>query len=211
MSLHSTITLPSNAKLLQATLLALVCASAILLTAVLPAEYGIDPTGLGRRLGLLALTGASKAGATPVDAAADGTAALATRSAEVFGAQAGQSFDARAASASPAAPRTDTLKVTLPPGGGAEVKALLQAGQGFVFHWRASAAVAFDMHGERPGTKDAYTSYAIAGAQQEGAGQFTAPFDGQHGWYWRNGGAEPVTVEVSVTGFQTKLFQPGHP
>jgi hypothetical protein len=59
--------------------------------------------------------------------------------------------------------------------------------------------------------KDEYTSDWIEAAQREGAGRFTAPFAGQHGWYWLNRGKEPVTVQVSVTGFQTKLFRPGHP
>jgi hypothetical protein len=44
--------LPSLPRLRRATLLAVVVAAILVVTAVLPAEYGIDPTGLGRRLGL---------------------------------------------------------------------------------------------------------------------------------------------------------------
>ncbi|WP_233809830.1 hypothetical protein [Paraburkholderia sp. HP33-1] len=66
------------------------------------------------------------------------------------------------------------------------------------------------MHGEQPSARDEYTSYWIGGAQREGAGSLTAPFAGVHGWYWLNRGNAPVTVKVSVTGFQEKLFQPGH-
>ena len=44
--------LPSAARLLRSTALAIVAAAAILVTAVLPAEYGLDPTGAGRILGL---------------------------------------------------------------------------------------------------------------------------------------------------------------
>ncbi len=44
--------LPSARRLLRSTLLALVAALVILVTMVLPAEYGIDPTGIGRVLGL---------------------------------------------------------------------------------------------------------------------------------------------------------------
>jgi hypothetical protein len=43
-----------------------------------------------------------------------------------------------------------------------------------------------------------------------GSGRLVAPFAGQHGWYWLNRGQQPVTVKVSVTGFQQKLFRPGH-
>lgn len=44
--------LPSTAKLLRSTLLAAVIAGALLVTVVLPSEYAIDPTGVGRLLGL---------------------------------------------------------------------------------------------------------------------------------------------------------------
>ena len=47
--------LPSTRKILIATVVALLTAAALLFGAVLPSEYGIDPLGTGRLLGLLAL------------------------------------------------------------------------------------------------------------------------------------------------------------
>jgi len=44
--------LPTNAQLLRSTAIAAVSAVAILVTIVLPAEYAIDPTGIGRMLKL---------------------------------------------------------------------------------------------------------------------------------------------------------------
>ena len=44
--------LPSARQLRRATLLAVIVAVSLGVTAVLPAEYGVDPTGIGRRLGL---------------------------------------------------------------------------------------------------------------------------------------------------------------
>ena len=44
--------LPTSAQLLRSTLIAAGVATALLVTVVLPAEYGIDPTGVGRVLGL---------------------------------------------------------------------------------------------------------------------------------------------------------------
>src|SRR5690554_4136933 len=46
---------PSRRKLLRTLLLALASAIALLLLVVLPAEYGIDPTGFGNAVGLTAL------------------------------------------------------------------------------------------------------------------------------------------------------------
>ncbi len=45
--------LPTVPQLVRAIGIALIVATVILLVAVLPAEYGIDPTGLGRRIGLV--------------------------------------------------------------------------------------------------------------------------------------------------------------
>ena len=43
---------PSLASLRRASLVAVVIAAVLVVTAVLPAEYGVDPTGIGRRIGL---------------------------------------------------------------------------------------------------------------------------------------------------------------
>jgi hypothetical protein len=44
--------LPSAMKLMQSTILAAIVALTLLITIVMPSEYGIDPTGVGRLLGL---------------------------------------------------------------------------------------------------------------------------------------------------------------
>lgn len=217
MSDPTSFTPPGSARLVQSTLLSIAVASVILVTTVLPAEYGIDPTGTGARLGLDALkpsdTGADTAPATAARPASlalgdAATSALAAKAEAAFGAHAGQSLDVRAFSASLGTPRNETLSLTLEPGKGAEVKAALKAGEGLVFHWTASAEVAVDMHGEVPDAKGTWTSYSVESAQREAAGTFVAPFEGTHGWYWQNRGNSPVTVEIAVTGFQPALYRP---
>lgn len=44
--------LPSSRQLLRSTAIAALIATGLLATTVLPAEYGIDPTGVGGALGL---------------------------------------------------------------------------------------------------------------------------------------------------------------
>ena len=44
--------LPTSSQLRRSTVIALVAATVILVTVVLPAEYAIDPTRIGRILGL---------------------------------------------------------------------------------------------------------------------------------------------------------------
>lgn len=43
---------PSLASLRRASVIAVVIAVVLVVAAVLPAEYGVDPTGIGRRIGL---------------------------------------------------------------------------------------------------------------------------------------------------------------
>jgi len=206
---------PSTRRLLKATAIAAAVAGVILLTTVLPAEYGVDPTGIGARLGLGVLAStAETAEALPVPAS-PATPALGTTPAapapvelDAVG-QPVKPVEAGAVSRREGVYRRETRSLTLAPGKGAEIKAQMKAGDGFVFHWSADGAVAVDMHGERTGAaKDEYTSYWIEAEQRQASGTFTAPFDGSHGWYWRNGSDAPVTVTVDVSGFQQELYLP---
>jgi hypothetical protein len=214
--------LPSTAKLLKATAIAIAVAGVLLVTTVMPAEYGIDPTGVGARLGLTTLAAIDtddSVAATPppvpsnaelsadIQARNAGEAAKAT---QAFGVNDKQTFAAQTLSpiATDKPVRTDSMTVTLAPGKGTEVKMLLNAGEGVVYRWTADADVAIDMHGERPTVKGPWTSYSVEAAQRTAAGTFTAPFDGTHGWYWENRSTTPITVTVDVTGFQDALYQP---
>ncbi len=109
----------STPQLLKATSLALAAAGAILLTTVLPAEYGLDPTGIGRALGLTALhTPAGEAAAVAAPAisapAADPTASVIQQ---------------------PTPFQSGEMTLTLQANEGAEIKAQMRAGEAFVFSW----------------------------------------------------------------------------
>lgn len=195
---------PSTRRLLKATAVAIAVAGIILVTTVLPAEYGIDPTGIGGRLGLDMLANTAEAGELPAAAADPEESGV-----DAVG-QPIKPVEAGAVDKREGAYRGEAMSLTLPPGKGAEIKAPMESGDGMVFHWTASGDVAVDMHGERTGAaRGEYTSYWIERSQRQASGTFTAPFDGTHGWYWLNRGSEPVTVQVNVAGFQEKLYRPG--
>ena len=44
--------LPTTSQLVKSTIIAFVAAVAVLVIIVMPAEYGLDPTGIGRSIGL---------------------------------------------------------------------------------------------------------------------------------------------------------------
>lgn len=176
-------------QLLRATAGAFAGAGLLLVTVVMPAEYGRDPTGIGKALGLTALSEHSEPGLQPAsDSATD---------------------PAKAATAQEAPFKAEAQTLTLQPGEGAEIKALMRRGESFVFSWTTDGGpVNFDMHGEPPGGGDEFSSYWRDRGQTGASGSFTAPFDGTHGWYWSNKGTQPVTITVKVSGYFEKLYRP---
>jgi hypothetical protein len=185
---------PSLQQLGKATACALAVAAGILVIAVLPAEYGIDPIGTGKLLGLTQLNRVGdKAAIEPAADAVPGAPVTATTP----------------ISRTEAVLRNDEMIVTLQPGEGTEVKAQILKGEHFVFSWSADAPVKSDMHGEPFHAKEKeFTTYWKVPQQSAAQGTFTAPFDGIHGWFWRNKGSKPVTITVRVSGFQQKLYRP---
>lgn len=159
-------------------------AGVILFVAVLPAEYGVDPTGIGGRIGLLRPHPRSAIDVSvPIDPAA---AATVDRAETPF--------------------RTDQLTLTLKPGETAEIKATMNAGATYVFSWTAEGGtVDFDMHGAHADAGAGEASYWKGEASSGAHGSFRAPFSGQHGWFWQNTSWAPVTIIVKTSGFYSQI------
>jgi len=175
--------LPTVPQLMRAIGAALVVATIILVTAVLPAEYGIDPTGIGSAIGLLRPPASAIDMSIPVTPEA---AATVTKSDVPF--------------------RSDEMTLTLKPGEGAEIKATMVKGGSYVFSWAvAGGTVEFDMHGEHTDGTGGEASYAKGEEAASGQGTFHAPFDGRHGWFWQNLTWEPVTITLKTSGFYSRI------
>jgi len=168
---------PSIASLGLATVVALIVAGVVLVVAVLPAEYGIDPTGIGETLGLVVLN--APGAPTAADVRPDGLTAE-------------------------AAPyREDRISFELEPGGAVEYKYRLEPGQSMVYAWSASGRVRTEMHSEADGAPEGTAEFfEIVESSDSGQGAYTAPFPGIHGWYWLNlSDSAPVTVTLTSSGF----------
>jgi hypothetical protein len=109
--------------------------------------------------------------------------------------------------AAPAAPVwRDEVSYTLPPGEGIEVKLVMEEGQTARFEWTANGGVVnFDTHGDGSGQK---VSYEQGRAVPEQAGELTAAFTGNHGWFWRNRTDAPVTVTLRTGGDYAEMKAP---
>lgn len=205
MTTHITQPLPSLPKLIKATILALIVAGIILITIVLPAEFGIDPTGIGKTLGLTALN--SNPGQTqPVTIHIEEAVSISSNTTAVEPVE--QLLTSNVVKSEEPF-RSDEMTLTLEADEGSEIKALMKKGEQFVFSWTTDGGkVNFDMHGERPNAGEVFTSYWKDKQKTSANGIFVAPFDGTHGWYWRNRGDKPVTIKVKVSGFHKELYRP---
>ena len=186
--------LPSGKQLLRSTLIAAIVAAVLLVTVVLPAEYGLDPTRVGRLLGLtqmgeIKMSLAREAAQDRADTAKTPPAAETKPVADKPPKQAPTS----------AASREDEMTVTLKPGEGAEVKLEMSKGAKVDYEWTVTGgAVNHDTHGDNPQVK--YHGYSKGQQMERDAGELVAVFDGKHGWFWRNRGQSDVTVTLKTSG-----------
>ena len=163
---------------------ALLVAGVTLVTAVLPAEFGVDPTGIGRRLGLTAMSDIQKS----LDAFEANRGAAAAGGATVVSQE--RAF------------QHETIDLKLGPRESVEYKYRLDKGKALLYSWKATGLVNVEFHAEPDGAPQGYAeTYEKKGAQQAGSGTLTAPFSGIHGWYWENQTDGEVTVTLSAAGF----------
>lgn len=254
--------------LVRSTLKAAAAAAALLVVFHLPAEYGIDPTGLGGVLGLtemglikqqLAAEDAADAAAAaamsemadpallerlggieaqlaaisavigvaaapvapavappvapvvapavaPEPAPATVVPETAAVEAAVAEAVAAEAVAAEPVPAEPVAIWRDEFDYVLAPGQGIEVKLAMEEGQTARFAWTANGSVVnFDLHGDGGGRS---ISYETGRAVPEMAGELTAAFTGNHGWFWRNRTNAPVTVTLRTGGEYAEVKNP---
>jgi hypothetical protein len=183
--------LPKKSELLRATGIAAVVAIVILVTTILPAEYGLDPTGLGSSLGLDQLNVET----TETDVAVSDNQLLANSITALTRASTNL--------------RQDSLTIVIPAYEGIELKADMKPGQSLAFDWQTDGEPLYtDMHGEPPNADtNEFTSYWKEKQQSAGQGTLVAQFEGTHGWYWQNMSEEDITVTIDVSGFYQDIFQ----
>ena len=189
--------LPSSKKLIKSTVLAAIGAGVLLITVVMPAEYGIDPTGIGKLTGLQQM-GEIKVSLEEEAAQEEVAQPLVEAKPEpvVQENTAIQSQDESVATTT----RNDTNTVTLAPNEGAEIKVGLKKGQTVNYEWTSTGKVNFDNHADSKELKINYHGYSKGTSQASDKGVIEAAFDGKHGWFWRNRTKENVTITLNTNG-----------
>ncbi|ABI72363.1 hypothetical protein ACRN9Z_02510 [Shewanella frigidimarina] len=160
----------SSSTLIKAALSAIVVAGIVLVTLILPAEYNIDPTGIGQKIGVTVLAQAAEP-EVQQSAPAEGSNEFQTIEVMV---PAGRGIEYKF-----------------------DMQQFEKMTYEWITD---GTALFVDLHGEPKGdTSGYYESYVIA-TSADMKGSFTAPFAGSHGWYWKNKSNQPVAVQLLVKG-----------
>ncbi len=196
-------------ELLRGTLVAAVVAAIVLTVAVLPAEYGIDPTGAGRAMGLTKLHTPTATAPSKDNVPVQSTVAPPPAGGSTVAAV-GEARALTISSKPAVAYRADEMEITVPAGRGLEVKTHLAKGATLIYAWKTTKAekVDHDFHGEPVNAKEnEFESFILEDGVSESKGTLIAPFTGVHGWYWKNTTSAPVTVVLKASGFYTDIFR----
>jgi hypothetical protein len=170
----SNVPIQSLKTLVLSMLSAVLLAIFILVAVVGPAEYGIDPTGIGKAMGLTVLAKPT----TPLDA--------------------------KAVVLCPSAEQSDwldTVVITVPAESGLEYKFHVKKNAELAYAWTTNGSkLYFDFHGEPSGDTSGYFKSFREATDNQSSGVLKAPFTGSHGWYWKNKTQSPVQVTLKTKG-----------
>ena len=192
---------PTSKSLVKATLISIVAAAIVLVLVVLPAEYGVDPTGLGEAMGLTELN-ADPSITIEITDVIGGNDVIREVEIPDYG-EPTPLPNPQVFQDQETAPETRTMEVLIPGDGQTEIKLVMQEGKVAVYSWSVDQGdIYVDFHGHDASFgPDFFVRYK---EQQEGSGNngsLTAPFSGEHGWYWLNYNEYDVVVTLTVTGY----------
>lgn len=172
---------PSVKSLLISCLAAIVIALAMLIFAILPAEYNIDPTGIGTKLGLTVL-----AQSNTVVTESNVLTCLENHSHSTNGTN---------------ATWQDIVIITIPAKSGLEYKFHINKDNAFDYSWNTDGTpLYYDFHGEPDGDHNGYFKSYLENTHSQSSGTLNAPFNGVHGWYWENKTRKAVKVILKTSG-----------
>jgi hypothetical protein len=176
---------------------------------VLPAEFGVDPTGLGEKIGLTRLSGAAAPAVDAEPRIVEGVYPSVSPD-EEFDYFEPETLGEPFSRPRDTAFRADSMTIELAEFEQVEVKAVMNQGDAIVYAWKLveGETVYSDFHAD-PHEVDRFPEmYFIRYHESEEAseaGSLVAPFTGNHGWYWLNIEENPVKIELEVRGYYESL------
>jgi hypothetical protein len=196
----------NKAYILKSLIISMIVGFIIVFVAILPAEYNIDPTGLGEAIGFKSLYQETEKeviveykdkeypSLKMEDAGSKPSVKIPK---EYYNPAPNKQFEER----------EDVVEIKLGAKKGVEYKVdMLKYGK-LKYEWKVAETVFFDFHGEvkekNPPRNVFYESYTVAYSKNM-IGTFTSPFEGKQGWYFKNLTDKEIVIKLKLKG-QYKL------
>ena len=157
---------------------------------ILPAEYGTDPTGVGKILGLKEM-GEIKISlleeSQNESSQENNTSSIKTDSVEQV--MVNNTIN------------NDVVEITIEPGKAIEIKLEMKSGSLVQYEWKTvKGGLNYNLHGDGyKGFQESIT-YKKGRMISSDSGEIISEFDGYHGWFWRNRNSAAVTVTLETIG-----------
>ena len=164
---------------------------------ILPAEYGTDPTGVGKLLGLKEM--------------GDIKMSLLEES-QNDSLQESEPFsivsDSVEAEKISNTINEDEVEITIEPGKAIEIKLEMKIGAVVQYEWRTiKGGLNYNLHGDGYKGSKKSINYKKGRMVPSDSGEVKAEFNGYHGWFWRNREKFSVTVILKTSGDYIRIKQ----
>jgi len=189
--------LPTSMQLLKATVVAIAVAFILIVVVVLPAEYGSDPTGMGKILGLKEM-GEIKMSLLD-ESHKESSQQNTTSSIEIDHTEEVMVNNTI---------NKDVVEITIEPGQPIEIKLEMRSGSLVQYEWKTiKGGLNYNLHGDGYKGSQQFISYKKGRMVPSDSGELKAEFDGYHGWFWRNREKFSVTVSLQTSGDYIQIKQ----
>jgi len=189
--------LPSSAQLLKSTIIAIIMIVILFVMVILPAEYGTDPTGVGKILGLKEMGDIKMS-------LLEESQNESLQESEPF------SIDTDSVEAEKISDtiNEDVVEITIEPGKAIEIKLEMKIGDVVQYEWRTiKGGLNYNLHGDGYKGSKKSINYKKGRMVPSDSGELKAEFDGYHGWFWRNREKFSVTVILQTSGDYIRIKQ----
>ena len=181
--------LPSSSQLLKSTFIALTIAVTLLLCIVIPAEYGKDPTGVGKLLGL------KEMGEIKMRLEKESL-----NEKQVHNEHISLKTEFRESSKT-IEENQDVLEFIIEPNEAIEIKLEMIEGSFAKYKWATqNGGLNYNLHGDGYKGSQKSITYKKGRMTSSDIGEIISEFDGYHGWFWRNRNNTAVTVTLETVG-----------
>ena len=189
--------LPTSAQLLKSTIIAIIMIVILFVMVILPAEYGTDPTGVGKILGLKEMGDIKMS-------LLEESQNESLQESEPF------SIDTDSVEAEKISDtiNEDVVEITIEPGKAIEIKLEMKIGDIVQYEWRTiKGGLNYNLHGDGYKGSKKSINYKKGRMVPSDSGELKAEFDGYHGWFWRNREKFSVTVILQTSGDYIRIKQ----